>query len=419
MKKIFSLIVFAGLAVLLGCSEVDPGEPILQPSFMSPYTLFPNDPAVSDSVASYLSSGAVLSLHPGGSYTLSFDADPGMKEAPVLQLFRVGSALDGQRYSVRHVRSLDAVEKDGRYYYDFVCEENDRARWVTSLVLDGELYTGRVKNVRLEAEGSYPEHFSINLIVVGKIGFVDSSVTVETFADSLLKTFRRFMKGIEIDTLYVRYAHEHPTLGKNYPANEPWLAGRSSEDMFVSELGGWPEKDLKNALDLVLVHRIEMNHVLGYSYLYAGNFGSGEGSTVVIGTREKTPTGESGVSVVEIIETAVHESGHFLGLRHTTSTYDDMNATYDYSVIEDGFEDTPYCRELLASGLLKKNASATTDFAIPAFRLDLAAATTTFNIADCPDSRNLMFPSVTGEEFEGFSEQQLEHIRKNLTVFPH
>ena len=30
-----------------------------------------------------------------------------------------------------------------------------------------------------------------------------------------------------------------------------------------------------------------------------------------------------------------------------------------------------------------------------------------------------MFPSVTGEEFEGFSEQQLEHIRKNLTVFPH
>ena len=290
---------------------------------------------------------------------------------------------------------------------------------MTSLVLDGELYTGRVKNVRLEAEGSYPEHFSINLIVVGKIAFADASMTVETFADSLLKTFRRFMKGIEIDTLYVRYAHEHPTLGKNYPANEPWLAGRSSEDMFVSELGGWPEKDLKNALDLVLVHRIEMNHVLGYSYLYAGNFGSGEGSTVVIGTHEKTPTGESGVSVVEILETAVHESGHFLGLRHTTSTYEDMNATYDYSVIEDGFEDTPYCRELLASGLLKKNTSATTDFAIPAFRLDMAAATVSFDISDCPDSRNLMFPSVTGEEFEGFSEQQLEHIRKNLTVFPH
>jgi hypothetical protein len=249
--------------MLLGCSEVDPGEPILQPSFMSPYTLFPNDPAVSDSVASYLSSGAVLSLHPGGSYTLSFDADPGMKEAPVLQLFRVGSALDGGRYSVRHVRSLDAVEKDGRYYYDFVCEENDRARWVTSLVLDGELYTGRVKNVHLEAEGPYPESFSINLVVVGKVVFSDSSVTVDAFADSLLKTFRRFLKGIQIDTLYVRYAHEHPELGKKYPANEPWLAGRSSEDLFVSERGGWPEKELKKALDLVLVHRIESDHVLG------------------------------------------------------------------------------------------------------------------------------------------------------------
>ena len=419
MKKIFSLIILVNLAVLLGCSEVDKGEPVLQPSFMSPFTLFPNDPAVSDSVADYLSSGAVLSLHPGASYTLSFEADSAMRETPVLQLFRVGAALDGQRYSVRHVRSLDAVQRDGRYYYDFTCEENDRARWVTSLVLNGEVYKGRVRNVRLDAEGPYQQHFSINLIVVGKIVFPDSSMTVELFADSLLRTFRRFMKGIEIDTLYVRYAHEHPELGNKYPANEPWLAGRSSEDMFVSELGGWPERELKNALDLVLVHRIEMEHVLGYSYLYAGNFGSGDGSTVVIGTREKTPSGEANVSVVEIIETAVHESGHFLGLRHTTSTRSDMEATLDYSVVEDGFEDTPYCRQLLASGLLKRNAVAPSDFAVPAYRLNMAAATATFNLVDCPDSRNLMFPSVTGEEFEGFSEQQLEHVRKNLTVFPH
>lgn len=419
MKKIFSLTVLAFLAMLLGCSEVDKGEPVLQPSFISPYTLYPNDRAVSDSVAAYLPSGAVLSLHPGVSYKLSFEADPGSKEPPVLQLFRVGSTQDGLRYSVRHVRTLDAEERDGRYYYDFVCEENDRARWVTSLVLDGEFYKGTVKDVMLEAEGPYPESFSINLVVVGKVVFSDSSVTVDAFADSLLKTFRRFLKGIQIDTLYVRYAHEHPELGKKYPANEPWLAGRSSDDLFVSELGGWPEKELKKTLDLVLVHRIESDHVLGYSYLYAGNFGSGSGSTVVIGTREKTPSGESDVSIAEILETAVHESGHFLGLRHTTSTRSDMSETMDYSVVEDGFEDTPYCRELLASGLLKKNAAMATDFAVPAFRLNMAAAVPSFNIADCPDSRNLMFPSVTNEEFEGFSEQQLEHVRKNLTVFPH
>ena len=419
MKKIFSLIFLANLVVLLGCSEVDRGEPVLQPSFMSPYVLFPNDLALSDSVAAYLTSGAVLSLHPGVSYTLSFDKDPSLDEAPILQLFRVGGALDEQMYSIRHVRSLKAVEKDGRYYYDFVCEENDRAKWVTTLALDGEFYRGNVKNVRLDAEGPYSKNFSINLIVVGKVIFPDSSMTVEAFADSMLKAFRRFFKGITIDTLYVRYAHEHPDLGKKYPANEPWLAGRSSDDLFVSELGGWPENELKKNLDLVLVHRIEADHVLGYSYLYAGNFGGGEGSTVVIGTREKTPYGESEVTAGEIIETAVHESGHFLGLRHTTATRSDMEATLDYSVVEDGFEDTPYCRQLLASGLLKRNAVVPSDFAVPAYRLNMAASTASFNIADCPDSRNLMFPSVTGEEFDGFSEQQLEHVRKNLTVFPH
>ena len=173
MKKIFSLIFLVNLVMLLGCSEVDPGEPVLQPSFMSPYVLFPNDPAISDSVAAYLTSGAVLSLHPGVSYTLSFDKDSSLDEAPVLQLFRVGGALDDQRYSIRHVRSLEAVEKDGRYYYDFVCEENDRARWVTTLALNGDFYMGNVKNVRLDAEGPYSKNFSINLIVVGKVVFPD------------------------------------------------------------------------------------------------------------------------------------------------------------------------------------------------------------------------------------------------------
>ena len=383
------------------------------------FSYAPNDYAANDSISANLTHGVKLMVHPKASYELSFKKDPSVSDVPELQLFHLYLNEDSTAYYGKKIRSLHPVENNGRYVYNFDCEEKDIAEWATSLSVDGEFYKGRTDSVRWIGRGSFSDHFSLNLIVVGEHTLTSDDVGAEELARKTLLAFRRYYTSVTVDTIYIRYANEHPTLGDEYPADEPWLAGRSSEDMFVSELGGWPEKDLKNALDLVLVHRIEMNHVLGYSYLYAGNFGSGEGSTVVIGTREKTPTGESGVSVVEIIETAVHESGHFLGLRHTTSTYDDMNATYDYSVIEDGFEDTPYCRELLASGLLKKNASATTDFAIPAFRLDLAAATTTFNIADCPDSRNLMFPSVTGEEFEGFSEQQLEHIRKNLTVFPH
>ena len=32
---------------------------------------------------------------------------------------------------------------------------------------------------------------------------------------------------------------------------------------------------------------------------------------------------------------------------------------------------------------------------------------------------NMMFPAVNEDGVDGFTEQQLEHIRKNLRVYPH
>lgn len=419
-KKVFYILWMPFLLAIGGCSEDPASEPALLPDRLSPYALFPNDVAANDSASAYVANGLQYLVHPKASYTLSFDKDASIKKNPTLHLFRLGSELDDGRISTGHVRALEGREENGRLVYDFVCEESERSVWISSLVLDGEIYKGTTHHVKLTADGPYSDTLSINLIVVGKIDFKEPDMNVELFAQKLLEGFRKYYTSIVIDTLYVRYAHEHPTLGSKYPADQLWLAGRTSSDYFVSDLGGWPEPGLKNALDIVLVHRIELDYVLGYSMMYSGNLYDGKGSTVVIGAYSKNSSGENGLTSSSIISTALHETGHFLGLRHTTTTQADYEATLDFSNYEDGFTDTPYCSELQQSGLLKRHDEGpVVDFELPLFRGVFASSNQAFDMNGCPDFRNIMFPAVNDERMEGFSAQQLAHIRKNLRVFPH
>lgn len=420
-KKIFLLLFFLLIAGFLGCSENSSGEPVVLPRYISPFALYPNDLARNDSASAYVVEGVQLPVHPKASYKLSFDKDANIKDAPTLELFRLGETLDDGKVLTRHVRTLEPREENGRYVYEFLCEEQERNVWLTTLVLDGELYKGSTKHARLEAEGAFSDTLSLNLIVSGKIDFYEPDMDIDTFAKRMLEKFRQYYTSITIDTLYVRYAHEHPTVGANYPPNEPWIAGRSSSDYFLVELGGWPERRVNDALDIILVHRIELDGVLGYSLIYGGSLQGGVGSTVVIGAYNKTASGEEGLTASSMIVTAVHETGHFLGLRHTTTTIADFDVEMDYSNYEDGFDDTPFCRDLLHSGLLKKKSEESrSDYAVwPRFKGRFAATEIPFDITNCPDYRNMMFPAINEEGVEGFSQQQLQNIRKNLMVYPH
>ncbi len=417
-KSVLTVFLMAMSAMFSAC-VVDSEEkiPNVYPNNGLRFRLFPNDAAVNDSASANLSHGLIFMVHPNATYELSFDADTSFAEAPLLQLYRTKPVEgDGNYLNLYKVKNVSGKLEEGRYVYKFLCEKSVSETWALTLVQHGTYYEGTTNNVRLKGDGAYSDRMSLNLIVVGNVAAKIKGFTIDELAEDLLASFREIYSSIKIDTLYVNYANEHPTLGSKYPANEPWYAGWSSKDKMVSELGGWP--GIENALDMVLVDYIIDEDVLGYSNLFSGNMGGGAGSTVVLGAFVKGATSVRSLEKNEIVTTAIHETGHFFGLRHTTTASGDVFEGGDLSNKEDGFEDTPFCEQLWLSPLFKKRSDLNVgDWTMS--RIKISAAERLYDFRKCPDASNVMFPYDTESEYNGFSEQQLDFIRATLTIYPH
>ena len=429
-------MLFSMANVFTACSTVDADDSrtlVPDPDHLISYKIYPNDMAKNDSAAANLARGIALIVHPKASYKLSFEIDSA-RSVPELQLFRTFE-IKNDKYHVgfSKVRTLQPTVVGNRYEYSFNCEENQMSIWFTSLGVDGKYYDGEIKDLRFTGVGAYSDHFSINLVVVGEMEKTLDDMNVEEISQLMLKKFREKYYGVTVDTLYVRYAHEHPTVGYKYPADRPWVSGLNSDDYYLSDLTEWPEDEVSHALNIIFVHSINSNNITGFSPLFAGVLGAGKENSIVIGEHVKKSSEEIlSLSSMNIVMTAIHEAGHFFGLRHTSTTARDLNQVLtledgsdgnigDWSNIEDGLTDTPFCEYILRSGLYKQADEEDHTKVIPnAVYMGNAGYAPKSPIYQCKDIGNIMFP-VTVDEYEdgSFTRQQMELIRSSLMIFPH
>lgn len=407
--------LLAALA-LFGCSDdssSSSSEKICYPTMVSPYVLRPNDPAQNDSAASDLADGTLLVVSPGGSYTLSFDADTTL-DMPELQVFRLMTNSSG--YYAQYVKSIGGTLSDGRYVFEFTCSESVPLYWLTSLRGRGEdRYEGAVENVSFVGDGAYSSSFSINVIQLGSYEPTADSVSFDSLAHAIYESFKTSYSGITIDTYYVSLAADHPTYGSLYPATRAVTVSYSSSE-FYPELTTWDTKALSAALDIVIGYKIDEVGVLGYSAVFGMSM-LDSGYAVVAATHVSTYFGAEANASEDIVSTVTHEAGHFFGLRHTTATRSDILSEGDYSNVDDGIDDTPFCGGIIAaksSGEVETGASDMVFLNRPRNRIAVASSSS----YECPDATNLMYPIETEGAVE-LTEGQQEIVTRNLTLIKH
>lgn len=416
--KEFAVAILWGMTLLLAACAEDVSDETewVEPVSTKIVMLYPNDKAVSDSVDGYLSKGVVFPVHPSAKYVLSFDWDGASAELPQLQIYRIQNES-----FLRGVRNLEPQLRNGRLYYEFTCDESTPTRWVTALAVGNRLFTGSTKNVHLEAEGAYSDHVTMSLVLTGRLNLFRDSIDVDEFAARLLEEFRRTYTSVVIDTLFVRYAEDHPTAGREFPANNFWIENVFAETS-IGKLGDWPGFASQSVVTLALIHGYSEEGMLGLSEQF-GATGDATDRVVTIGESVLSGKSEYPYFVDGIIQVALHEVGHHFGLRHTTTSSDDMLQMDDASIREDGLSDTPFCLDFYKSELEifldyfnepldKRGFAMRKGNAVIYMSMDS-------DYAKCPDARNIMFPYVSDASVSGFTEEQLDMVRKTILLMPH
>ena len=359
--------------------------------FNSLLPLVPNDFAAQDSAEHRLAStGTYLRILPGASYTLSFDKVEG-HNAPILAI-----ASTRQKYSI------EAVDTLGRWFYSFTLpksSKNTLTSYYTALYNpdDCSIFTEKTSHVHLSGFGNYSTHFNINLIIMGKYMGTSDGVSAEELAKALQARFNLAFSGseIQVDKINLLYAVDHPKYGSAYTSDEPYILTASLYNSDYSEISQWT--GYENSLNIILGYYIDKKNILGFAPRFGAALnGQGTGySYVIVGTHYKSDLDSNTVynqASSMILETIVHESGHYFGLRHTSSSISDMSKDFDLSNVEDGLRDTPYCAE----------------------------TNTSYNYGNCADRYNLEFPySTDGYADDSYTADQLEIIRKNLMLMEH
>ena len=299
--------------------------------------------------------------------------------------------------------------------FDFSCVLDRPAYAILSLKdKNGDYLTNSFHRVRLDGIGIYPDHLSLNVIVAGAFDSTVDGEIVDTLAKKIGQSIQEIFE-VHVDTVYVSYANEHPKVGHLYPKDSVVFV-QSLDD--VNNLS-YPWNNYKKdcSFDIVLVDKFLGGSRVGQAKAFFTQLNL---YMAVIAVAFRNPFDSLQNSSV-IQQIAAHEFGHVLGLDHTTLTWYDVQDG-DYSRLEDGLEDTPYCQYLMdrnkerIKSLKKENAFFYDDVIKYFSSLPDDIGSDVAQKSVCPDYLNIMYGVGIGRES---SPMQRAIVKKNLTLIPH
>lgn len=361
--------------------------------------LYVNDRAPNDSLpAEILREGVKFVLQPGKPYELSVATD---RTGDVLDVYTVTAGgrrsfkkVSGSHDGVRQVFTLSSPLASASFYQAYL------------LTGSAKPAPSAIRGVALESQGDGRlDTLRVKLFFMQALRNLGSATAKEAFAASFFGAMNQVLRphGIVVAGISESVDPNLDTL--DFPFT----------NLFVPLAG----TRTPNHAHLYLVNSIVVGNpdtgpqgeVLGFAAREVVDISEHRESRVILSNRG---------ALARLAVTAVHELGHFFGLRHTVSTRHDILQDEDASNVEDGFTDTRFCR--LDQAALGKTAAGDAGAAAKEFDAGpycLRIADNSCTESSC-DLLNLMHPVeclFPDRSQTQLSIQQVAFLKRNMALY--
>ncbi len=377
-------------SLLGGCgSLVDMGGN----SSANPRRMFVNDVAVNDSLRSaILGRGVSFIMQPGKDYVLRIQTPD--SESRLSLYVESGSVFS------RVEDGIEGVAAGGVLEFPLSSSRTTYARHLVFLRTSFGTPAQRPARVRLFPAGEPPalsDSLRVKLIIAGGIESLPTASSRNAFVQAFHAELRDIFDvyGIVIDTVSQILA-EGPPIAYDFFSNAALPGMRESNTVHMY------------LVNSIFVENGDVNQeILGFAPREAFDLDAHPTSRILLSAQGGGP--------VDVATTAAHELGHFLGLRHTTSTELDLQQDRDFSNRFDGFTSTAEC-QLLAKPMATPHVDA---IGPEGTMYCLRVATTCPSENVCAAVTNLMFPYACGapQNQRVLTGQQQTFLRENLWLY--